>query len=170
MIMKKITFLLLTATLACNTSAAENTKQTTIDTKQLYFGGGLSLNDIGFGDDAVGFQIFAGMPIPIEMGKAKLMGEVGYMDTGDFDANLGPGPFGTVSQSASGLWANAVVDVPLQNNISLIGRAGLDFGDDDGIMIGGGLGFHVSNKLEIRVEYVIRDNIDSLQANFVIRQ
>lgn len=166
--MKKITFLLLTTALACNATAAENKKPATLDTKQLYFGGGLSMNDIGFGDDAVGFQIFAGLPIPVDMGKAKLNGEVGYMDSGDFDVNLGP--FGTVSESASGLWANAVVDVPLQNNISLIGRAGLDFGDDDGIMIGGGLGFHTSNKLEIRVEYVIRDNIDSLQANVVIRQ
>lgn len=168
MITKTITFLLLTATLACNTAAAEGKNQTTIDTKQLYFGGGVSLNDIGFGDDAVGFQVFAGLPIPIEMGKAKLMGEVGYMDTGDFDVNLGP--FGTVSQSANGIWANAVVDVPLQNNISLIGRAGLDFGDDDGLMIGGGLGFQTGSKLEVRVEYVIRDNIDSLQANVVFRQ
>jgi hypothetical protein len=126
------------------------------------------LNDIGFGDDAVGFQVFAGMPIPVDLGKAKLMGEVGYMDSGDFDINVGP--FGTVSENATGLWANAVVDVPLQDKISLIGRAGLDFGDDDGLMIGGGLGFQTSNKLEIRVEYVIRDNIDSLQANLVIRQ
>lgn len=167
-IMKKTAFLLLTATLTCNTYAAEKNTQTTLDTKQLYFGGGLSLNDIGFGDDAVGYQIFAGLPIPVDVGNAKLMGELGYMNSGDFDINVGP--FGTRSESASGLWANAVIDVPLQNNISLIGRIGLDFGDDDGVMIGGGFGFQAANNMEIRVEYVIRDNIDSLQANLVIRQ
>lgn len=33
-----------------------------------------------------------------------------------------------------------------------------------------GLGFDVNKNIELRAEYVIRDNIDSLQANLVFRQ
>lgn len=133
------------------------------DSKQIFLGGGLSTNDIDFGDDATGFQIFAGMPLPVNMGSAKLSAEVGYMDSGDFD-----GPFGFGSFDVKGIWTTAVIEFPISNNIDLIGRAGLDFGDDDGLMIGGGIGIPVSNKIDIRVEYVIRDNMDSLQANIVI--
>jgi hypothetical protein len=63
-----------------------------------------------------------------------------------------------------------VADLPLNQNVSAIGRLGLDIGDDDGVMIGFGLGFPMSQKTDLRVEYVIRDNIDSFQLNLVIRQ
>ena len=155
--------------LAASVLFAFNVQAEGFDAKQIFFGAGISNNDVGFADDATGFQIFAGMPIPVNMGKAKLSGEVGYMDSGDFEQTL---PFGggIVSDDAKGIWANAVVEVPVGKSINLLGRAGLDFGDDDGLMIGGGIGIPVSNKIDIRVEYVIRDNIDSLQANIVIRQ
>ena len=137
-----------------------------LDAKQFYIGGGLGYNDIGY-DEAVGFQLFAGLPIPVKMGKARLLGEVGYMDSGKFEQNLGI--FGTSSAKAKGVWANAVIEVPVGKKIDLIGRAGLDFGDDDGLMIGGGIGIPAGNKMDVRFEYVVRDNIDSLQANLVIR-
>ncbi len=167
--MKKLNILFITALVAFNVQAAgDESRKGVLDAGQIFFGGGVSLNDIGFGDDATGFQIFAGLPIPVEMGKARLSGEVGYMDSGDFDVNLGP--FGTFSESASGVWANAVVEIPLGKKIDLIGRAGMDFGDDDGIMFGGGIGIPLSEKIDVRFEYVIRDNIDSIQANIVLRQ
>ena len=160
--MKKLTILAVSALFAFNVQAEG------FDANQIFFGAGISNNDIGSADDATGFQIFAGMPIPVDMGKAKLSGEVGYMDSGDFEQNL---PFGgTNSFDVKGIWANAVVEVPVGKSINLLGRAGLDFGDDDGFMLGGGIGIPVSNKIDIRVEYVLRDNIDSLQANIVIRQ
>jgi hypothetical protein len=137
-----------------------------LDANQFYIGGGLGYNDIGF-DEAVGFQIFAGLPIPVKMGKARLLGEVGYMDSGKFEQNLGI--FGTSSAKAKGVWANAVIEVPVGKKIDLIGRIGLDFGDDDGLMIGGGIGIPAGKKMDVRFEYVVRDNIDSLQANLVIR-
>lgn len=134
---------------------------------EIYLGVGVSNNDIGFGDDAIGFQVFAGMPIPVNMGKARLLGEVGYMDSGDFEQTL---PFGgTVSIDAKGIWANGVVEVPLNKNLDLIGRLGFDFGDDDGLMLGGGIGLPLGEKAGVRFEYVIRDNIDSLQANLYFR-
>lgn len=159
--------------------AASQVNAQGLDAKQIYFGGGLGYNDIGFGDNAIGFQAFAGLPIPISMGKATLSAEVGYMDSGSFDQEVSPAitipgfptiPAQTVSAEAKGFWGTAVVELPLQNQISVIGRLGLDIGDDDGLMIGAGLGFDVNKNIEIRAEYVIRDHVDSLQANLVFRQ
>ena len=160
--MKKLSILIVSMLIAFQAQAQG------IDAKQIFFGGGLSINDIDYGDNATGFQIFAGLPIPVNMGKASLSGEVGYMDSGNFKKWT---PSGNVSGgSAEGIWVNAVVEVPVNKNIDLVGRAGLDLGDDDGLMIGGGIGIPVNNKIDLRFEYVIRDNIDSLQANIVIRQ
>ncbi len=139
----------------------------TIDTKQIYFGGGLGLNDTSGTDNGAGFQIFAGLPLAVDMGKTKLAVELGYMDTGNMDINA---PSGNASVKANGIWSTAVVTLPLQEKLNLVGRLGYDFGDDDGLMIGGGLGMPIADNMSLRFEYVIRDNIDSLQANLVIRQ
>lgn len=161
--MKKLIALSSLFLVATQTVAADN-----FDTKQIYFGGGLSVNDIDIGDKATGFQVFAGMPLPVKIGKGTLSAEVGYMDSGDFEYNV---PFfGTVSESASGLWGTAVATIPLQDKVDLLGRIGYDIGDDDGIMFGFGIGLPVANKMDLRFEYVVRDNIDSIQANLVIRQ
>lgn len=135
------------------------------DAKQIYFGGGIGFNEINNrnfnnDNDAVGFQIFAGLPLAVNMGAAALAVELGYMDTGDFDGG----------GSAEGVWSTAVASLPLNNNLKLLGRLGYDFGDDDGIMIGAGIGIPAGNKMDVRLEYVIRDNVDSLQANLIIRQ
>ena len=37
------------------------------------------------------------------------------------------------------------------------------------LMFGGGVGYQANEKLEMRGEYVVRDEIDSLQFNVVIR-
>ena len=94
------------------------------------------------------------------------------MDSGELDTTVPAPGLGTSpgKAEANGLWLNAVLDFPLQDKLSVVGRAGLDVGDDDGLMIGAGLGFQVSEKMDIRAEYVIRDQIDSLQVNLVIRQ
>jgi len=138
---------------------------------KIYFGGGLGLNSVSgidFGD-GIGFQFFGGYELPVKIGKGSLSAEVGYMETGDMDWGV-PGFFGFGEINFKGVWANAVVNIPVQNNMNIVARAGLDFGDDDGLMIGGGLSFQVSSKMEIRAEYVIRDIVDSLQVNLVIRQ
>lgn len=48
--------------------AASQANAAGLDAKQIYFGGGLGYNDIGFGDNAVGFQLFAGLPLPVKVG------------------------------------------------------------------------------------------------------
>ena len=138
-----------------------------IDSKQIYFGAGLGLNDGNFGDSAVGFQVFAGLPIPIENKQFNLDVEVGYMDSGNFEKNLPV--LGKASAKANGLWGTAVVSIPMKDKVDVLARIGLDIGDDDGVMIGAGVGFEMNSNMDLRVEYVMRDTIDSFQVNLVIR-
>jgi opacity protein-like surface antigen len=158
--MKKIIPLLSLFLVATQVNASD------LNTKQIYFGAGVGFNSINNDNnfynnsDAVGFQIFAGLPLAVDMGKADLAVELGYMDTGNFDRG----------GSANGLWSTAVVSLPLNNDLKLLGRLGYDFGDDDGVMVGAGIGFGVASKIDMRIEYVVRDHIDSLQANLVFRQ
>ncbi len=157
--MKKIIPLLGLLLIATQATAAD------LNTKQIYFGAGIGFNSVNNNNfynnsNAVGFQVFAGLPLAVNMGSADLAVEVGYMDTGNFDRG----------GSANGLWSTAVVSLPLNNDIKLLGRLGYDFGDDDGAMVGAGVGFPLASKTDMRIEYVVRDHIDSLQANFVFRQ
>jgi len=147
--------------------AASSVHAQGIDAKKIYFGAGVGLNDASGFDSAIGFQVFAGLPLAVDLGKANLAVEVGYMDTGNMDFKAGPF---SGSAKANGLWSTAVFSLPLQTSLDLVGRIGYDFGDDDGLMIGGGIGMSLANNMDLRFEYVIRDNIDSLQANLVIRQ
>lgn len=139
-----------------------------LNENQIYFGGGFSLNDAGFSDNATGFQVFAGFPLPVKVENVNLSVEVGYMDSGDFDRRVSA--FDSNSLKANGLWGTAVADIPLKGDISAIGRIGLDIGDDDGVMIGAGVSFTLNEQTALRLEYVVRDTIDSLQLNLVFRQ
>jgi opacity protein-like surface antigen len=131
---------------------------------QLYFGAGVGFNSVDNNNhysksDATGFQLFAGLPLTLDMGSADLAIELGYMDTGDFDSG----------GSADGVWSTLVASLPLNNDLKLLGRLGYDFGDDDGVMVGAGVGFPLASSIDMRIEYVIRDNIDSFQINLVYR-
>jgi opacity protein-like surface antigen len=161
--MKKYALILGCALLASPVYAAQNIN---IE-DNLYFGGGIGINDLSGFDDATGFQVFAGYDLDYRLGKASLAGEVGYMDSGDFERDVvipGFGRFSTDEQNVDGLWTTGVISLPV-GAVNLIGRAGLDFGDDDGFMVGGGVGIDLSREWELRFEYVMRDNVDSLQAN-----
>lgn len=137
-----------------------------LDQDNLYGGAGISTNDLPGSDDAIGHQIFGGYEFEIaDLEPATLSLEVGYFDSGEFEDNTPPGQ-GTET-SAEGVWTNAVLSHPLADRWNLLGRAGLDLGDDDGLMAGIGLGYDINTNLEIRGEVVSRDNIDSLQANLV---
>jgi len=146
------------------------------DLSQLYVGGGLGYNSIdgtGFADidNAIGFQGFAGYKLTeiledmVDLGdEIGFAAEVGYMTTGDFEVKNCSfcGDF-----SASGLWATAVADYAINDQIKILGRFGLDFGDADGLMFGIGAGYALNEQMTIRAEYVIRDTVNSLQGNFV---
>lgn len=156
---KYITSAALAALVAVSSNVNAAKGEPLLDRKQLSFGGGLSLNSVGSNDE-VGYQFFG----VYHLDQFNLMEyvdtsvEFGYMDYGDFG-----------STNSGGLWVNAVIDGAIQNNIGWLARAGLDLGDDDGLMIGGGAAYYIDNSKTLRFEYVIRDNVDSLQVNFIQR-
>lgn len=160
--MKKLSFIIIMFFTAGYSHAA-------FDPSKAYFGGGLGSNSIPGSSAGMGFQLFGGYDLPAKLSNGKLSVEIGYMDTGDMDVAVPFFPGVTLPASASGLWGTAVYSLPLQDSLNFIGRAGLDIGDDDGFMFGLGLGYKLSNEAEIRGEYVMRDTVDSLQLNFVMR-
>ena len=131
-----------------------------LDTSKLFFGGGLSSNEVSGSDSAVGYQIFGGYGFGEVTSKVFIDAEVGYMDTGNMTRGGG-------NVKASGLWANGVGRLMVAPSVELIGRLGMDFGDDDGLMVGVGAGFLLSKNFKLRLEYVQRENVDSVQFNFV---
>ena len=134
-----------------------------LKTDRFYVGAGINQNDVD-GANAAGYQFFGGYKLPLDTGRADTAIEVGYWNSGDYDVHT---PAGRRHANADGLWANGVISAPLNRSVDLIGRVGADFGDDDGLMAGGGLGFDLSPRVQLRGEYVVRDRTDSLQANLV---
>lgn len=160
--MRKLSFMLAALLATCYSHTAASSDN-------FYLGGGLGLNSVdslAF-SDGVGYQVFAGFDLPVQMGKGKLSIEAGYMDSGDIDYGFSWWTKPVIR--AKGLWGTAVFSFPVQSKLNVLARAGLDVGDDDGLMIGAGLGFKLNNTMEIRGEYVIRDIVNSLQFNFVMR-
>ena len=142
------------------------------DDRKLFVGGGLGFNnpDSSFLESAIGYQFFGGYDFSddVKIGnKIGLSGEIGYTNSGDFDLKGCTGSVFCSGFSANGLWSNAVFDYAVNGQMSALGRVGLDFGDDDGLMFGFGGGYKINDNVSARVEYVIRDNYSSLQGNVV---
>jgi hypothetical protein len=133
-----------------------------LDTSKLFFGAGLSSNDVSGSDSATGYQIFGGYGFGEVAPKVFIDAEVGYMDSGTMKRSGS-------EVRANGLWANGVGRFMVAPSVELIGRLGLDFGDDDGLMAGIGVGFLLSKNAKLRIEFVQRDNVDSVQFNFVFQ-
>jgi opacity protein-like surface antigen len=111
-------------------------------------------------DSAVGWQVFGGYGFGQVASNLYFDAEVGYMDTGDMERPGG-------DAKANGLWAAGVGRYLITPSIELLGRAGLDFGDDDGFLAGIGAGLILTKNIKLRLEYVQRDKVDSWQFNFV---
>lgn len=156
----------LAAMLLAGFTSQVSAEEAAIDVDKLYFGGGISDNDL-HGQDATGLQFLLGYPLEVKFGKGKLALEAGYMDSGRF--NRAVGPLRIVSTEATGFWGTMVGSWKVADRTAVLGRFGLDIGDDDGLMYGVGLGYDLTEKVAVRGEYVLRDNIDSLQFNFVFR-
>lgn len=132
-----------------------------VDTSKFFFGGGLSSNETSNSDSAVGWQFFGGYSFGEVFRNVVVDAEVGYMDSGDMKRAGAP------DFSANGLWATGVGRFLLTPSIELLGRLGLDFGDDDGLLAGIGVGFNLTKNFKLRFEYVQRENVDSVQFNLV---
>ena len=136
-----------------------------LEGERFYIGGGVNDNEIGSSDDT-GYQFFLGYELPLETDEVGAAVELGYWDAGDFGRRT---PAGTRRSDVDGAWLNGVLSVPIAPRFDLIGRAGLDFGDDDGLMAGAGLGFDLNERLQLRGEIVERDDTESIQANLLYR-
>lgn len=144
--------------------AEQSASKPLLEKSQFSIGLGIANNSIdlppafGGDQDEVGFQFFAAY----DLNKVNLMQgvntslELGYMDYGDFGGG-----------NSGGIWVNGVIGGNLSGKLGWLARLGLDLGDDDGLMLGAGLGLGLGERSQLRFEYVVRDNIDSLQLNFV---
>lgn len=152
-------------------AASAQAANTGFNPQKLFFGAGVSRNDVSRSDHGTGLQIFGGYPFGEVAKNIHVDAEAGYMDTGNMDlpASATP-PFGTGrSVRAKGLWATGVARFALNPQAELLARAGLDFGDDNGLMVGVGVGVGLTKQSSLRFEYVERDNVNSLQLNFVVK-
>ncbi len=162
--MKKLVISLVFAVFAAPSLAAS---QAGINTERVFFGAGISQNDVsGASDEGTGFQIFGGYEFGQVAQNVALDLEVGYMDSGDIKFCIAGF---CAKDNATGLWATGVGRLQLNPQFELLARAGFDFGDDDGLMVGVGAGFNVNKQTQLRFELVERDDISSLQLNFVYR-
>jgi len=148
--------------------------QSGFDSSKLYFGAGLSQNDVSGSSNGTGYQFFGGYGLGPVAKNINLDLELGYMDTGNMDVDVSVSAFGTTisasgSARAKGLWSTVVGRFALNPQFDLLGRVGFDFGDDDGLMFGVGGGYNYDKRTQLRLEYVERDNVNSLQFNLVYR-
>lgn len=128
-----------------------------LDKNRISIGVGISTNSVSRPvDDEIGLQFFAAYNLNqinlIEGVKSSV--EFGFMDYG-------------FSSDSTGIWATYVVDGVISGQFRWLARSGLDIGDDSGLMIGAGASYALNEKKKLRVEYVIRDEVDSLQFNFL---
>jgi len=142
---------------------------------KLYAGAGFSVNSVdNFEDDAMGYQFFGGYCLGAAKRDSRYRSslEVGYMDSGKFKKDvlvLVNRRLVTVTESTSyqGPWVNIVGEYRADQNVHLLGRLGADIGDDNGLMVGVGVGLNFSKWAQFRVEYVARENINSAQINWL---
>lgn len=140
----------------------------TLHSNSFYLGGGFGFNSAS-GGNATGVQILGGYQFDFKInGDISTAIELGYMDSGDFSAkNFANDRSATVNDEAKGVWLNVVETFPIGNRVEGLARLGFDFGDDDGLMAGGGLGYNFNRNWLLRSEYVVRDHINSFQFNLL---
>lgn len=159
--MKKIILMLVLMSVAASVNA-----EGVLDVKRVYVGGGLGFNSLpGYGS-AQGFQFIGGYEFAAKLNEDITSAlEIGYMDSGNFDQYKGS----SSNEKVKGLWASMVESIPLSSKTDMLARLGYDFGDDDGFLLGTGLQYRFNTKLALRMEYVARQNVNSLQANVLVK-
>ena len=151
--------------------AAQGAMAEGFDQSKLHVGAGLGNNSLSGFDNAIGWQFFAGYPLEmVKLGEGITSSvEVGYMSTTFKQDFTFLGSTTTIESDVKGLWATYVANYPVNDQVDALGRIGLDFGDDSGLMFGIGGEYKLDDQKAVRLEYVIRDNVNSLQGNFVYR-
>jgi len=153
--MAVLSFIVLSS--VCGTAISADETGPMLERNLFSIGFGISDNSISNPDeDDTGFQFF----VAYDLNEVNLMDgvrssiEFGFMDYG-------------FSRDSTGIWGTYVVDGNLGEQIGWLARAGLDIGDDSGLVVGAGLDFQANDRSAFRLEYVVRDEVDSLQFNFL---
>jgi hypothetical protein len=128
-----------------------------LEKSKFSIGAGISTNSIsGPASDEIGLQLFG----------AYDLNQVNLVEGVNSSVEFGLLDYG-FSGDSLGVWATYVVDGPFSGRFGWLGRLGLDVGDDSGLMVGAGLSWGLNSKTNLRFEYVIRDEVDSLQLNYL---
>lgn len=146
-------FTLLSSTLLAPVSAQEN--KPLLDKANLSIGAGISYNSVGR-TDKTGFQVFGAYDLD----------QINVMEGVESSVEFGLMDYG-FSNDSTGIWGTYVVEGPISGQLNWLARAGFDIGDDSGLMFGAGLGLAIDEKSKLRFEYVVRDDVDSIQVNFL---
>lgn len=151
---------ILTATLLfCCYGATVNAQEgkPLLDRSLISIGAGISNNSIsGPINDEIGYQFFA----------AYDLNQINLIDGVKSSVEFGIMDYG-FRRDSTGIWATYVADGIISGQFGWLARAGLDIGDDSGLMFGAGASYAADKTLELRGEYVIRDDINSLQFNIL---
>jgi hypothetical protein len=126
-----------------------------LDRNLFSIGVGISRNEINSPDeDDTGFQFFAAYDLV----------EVNLMEGVDSSVEFGFMDFG-FDEDDTGIWGSFVVDGDISGGLGWLAQAGYDIGDDSGLLFGAGLKAVLNDRADLRFEYVVRDDVDSLQIN-----
>ncbi len=146
---------LLTGAFFTPASGAEN--EPLLNRSLFSIGVGISDNSVSSpSDDDTGLQFFGAYDLNqinlMEGVKSSI--EFGFIDFG-------------FSKDDTGIWGSYVVSGTISGQFGWLAQLGFDIGDDSGLMIGAGLSYALNEKLDLRGEYVVRDEVDSLQFNLL---
>lgn len=140
-----------------------------LNSDNFYVGTGVSFNTLSAFGNATGVQLFGGYDMDVYFnGDIDAALEIGYMDSGSFN-DFGSSNKFSGSNKAKGIWLAMPFRVAINKRLDTLMRVGADFGDDDGIIVGAGLGYNMGAKAAFRIEYVVRDHINALQFNVLFR-
>lgn len=162
--MKKIAAFLIPMTMVILSPVQAQTAS--LDAEGFYIGGGLNFNSLPGVGSARGFQLIGGYEFNYKVNDDITVSlEAGYLDSGDFNRINSL----SSSDSAAGLWVSLLGSVPLSRKTDMLARAGYDFGDDDGFLLGAGIQYKFDTKVALRMEFVTREIVSGLQANVVVK-
>ncbi|MCP4431500.1 MAG: hypothetical protein GY806_11015 [Gammaproteobacteria bacterium] len=126
-----------------------------LDKNRISLGAGISDNSVGRIDET-GFQIFVGYDL----------NQINVMQGVKSSVEFGLIDFG-FRRDSTGIWGTYVIEGGIDQGFGWLARAGLDIGDDNGLMFGAGIGYRIDQSKQFRIEYVVRDDVDSLQFNLI---
>ena len=140
---------------------------TALDTRRFYYGTGLSMNTLANTRWGPGAQVLTGYDTGLTASRMAIDVELGYLNTGNmkFDTQVGS----RVATRATGVWLSGLARMPVSYGWEALGRLGGDFGDDAGLLLGIGAAVELTRDVKLRIEYVVRENIDAWQVNVIFR-